>query len=356
MARYEPILVTRTPAQSTSPTLTEIDEFIIKERLSYSQELLGGGAINFAIDPDEQSQDIKDILIDIADNPCEVWLYRDGSIVQAGPIIGVQMQSGTINIVTRSLLYYLRYMFVTSDLVYSSIDQYTIAKGLVDHWQSKDYGNYGIDTSGIGTSGQTRSYTYRAEERPNVLRKIEQMADNLNGFEFYVDPSTRDLELTDRRGSDKSASVVIDGRGIVTQGAYFSVAQGDYANEVYAIGADYEDSSPAVGTETNTAARNAWGLAGLVISVDGVTQQGTLEDYAQTALDAVEAMQFQPTGSQQLIPVQGAGIDDFDVGDTVTYEFDFGFGLVALTRDIWQKHVSVDKSGQEFISVEFLNG
>ncbi len=353
-ARYEAILVERVPNISSAPTLTEIDEIIVKEKLSWSEELIGdGGFISFALEPDQQSQDIKDILIDISQIACEIKLYRDGTAVQMGPIIGLQTQGPTLNVVCRAAGYYLKYMFVTSDITHTNVDQYTIGKGLIDHWQALDYGDYGLITSAIGTSGDLRTVSYFADETPNILRKIEQLADNLTGFEFYIDPTNRNVIFTSRRGSDKSASVIIDSRAIVSPNTHFSVAFEDYANHAIAAGANQEGTTTIVGTKTNATEMAKWGRAGAAINIDGVTQQGTIDDYAQSLLDTSDHLHFIP-GAGSAFPIKGASVEDFETGDTITWVYDYGLGLIELQRDVYKRIVKVDGAGMETLSLEFV--
>lgn len=355
--RYEAILVKRVPNISSAPTLTEIDEIIVRENLAWSTELIGdGGFISFALEPDQQSQDIKDILVDISQTACEIRLYRNGTVVQMGPIIGVQTQGPTVNIVCRAAGYYLKYMFiVVENLQLTNVDQYTIGKRYVDDWQALDYGNFGLDTSGIGTSGIPRSVHMHGDEAPNVLRKLELLADNLNGFEFYVDPITRALVFTQRRGSDKSADVIIDSRAIVSPNTHFSVAFEDYANAAIAIGAD-QDASTGVGIrgyKNNVTEQAIWGRAGAAIHIDSVTEQGIIDDYAQSLLDTTDHLHFIP-GTGSAFPILGAGVEDFDTGDTITWVYDYGLGLVSLERDVYKRIVKIDGAGTETMSVEFV--
>lgn len=355
-ARYVPMLVKRTPNASggTAPTLDLIDEIIIHDKLTWSTELLtDGGMITFAAVPDQQSQDIKDILVDIAETACEIWLYRNDTIVQAGPIIGVQTQGSTIIIIARALAYYLKYMLVTSDLMYAAVDQYTIGKGLVDHWQDKTYGHFGIDTSSIGTSGLTRTIDYIAAEAPGVYSKLLELSGNADGFEWYVDPPSRELIFTSRRGSDKSADVILDSRAITSPNTHFSVAQSDYVSHAIAIGATVEDTTPRIGTKTNATAMAKFGRVGLSVSVDEADTQATVDDYAQSLLDAGDHVHFIPSVGSA-IPVLGAGVEDFDVGDTIHWVYDYGLGKFRVDRDVNKRFVNVTKQGEEAMTIELL--
>ena len=364
MPRYQAMLVDRIPQQSTSPTLTVVDEIIQHKKLSWSESLDGLGFIAIAIQPDQQSPEVHSRLLDLSAQGSEIWLYRDNVIVQAGPIIGIQPQGSTHNIICRALTYYLRYMFVTSDLAYSAVDQYTIGKGLVDHWQALDYGDFGIVTSGIGSSGVNRSANYPATEAPNVYKKLELLADADDGFEFYVDPTTRDLIFTSRKGSDKSATVIVDERNITSPNAFFSVAFEDFASRATAIGADVDQTTPVVGIATNTVLRDAWGLAGFAIGVDGVSTQLVIDEYATNVLNGIDHLHIMPSpsgtggassgGAGSIIPSVDLDPVTVEAGDTITWSYDYGYGTLEVARDIWSKTVSMDDSGTETMSLGFI--
>ncbi len=352
--RYDAMLVERIPQSGAGPTLNLIDEIIPKAKIGWSTELIGdGGFITLAAVPDQQSQEIKDILLDIAETACEIWLYRNDTKVQAGPIIGVQTQGPTIVIMARALAYYLRYMFVTTDLSYSAVDQYTIGKGLIDHWQALTFGDFGIDTSSISTSGFDRTIDYNADEAPNVFRKLEQLSDNVDGFEWHVNPFTRKMVFEARRGSDKSQDVILDSRAVASPNTHFSVAFGDYANHGIATGATVEGNTTRIGTKLDTVARAKWGRAGMAISVDEAETQQTIDDYAQSLVDTTAKLHFIPA-SGSAIPVLGASIEDFDVGDTIHWVYDYGLGKFRINRDVYKRFVSVSKEGEEQMSIEFI--
>ncbi len=358
------MLVTRVPQQSAGPTLTVIDELIYHRKLSWAESLDGLGFIALALQPDDQSIEVRNLLKDPSAQGLEIWLFRDNKMVQAGPLIGVQPQGSTHNIITRTLAYYLRYMFVTSDLSHSAVDQYTIGKGLVDHWQDLDWGDFGIDTSGIGTAGVVRTIDYPADEGPNVFKKLENLADADNGFEFFVDPTTRDLIFTARRGSDKSATVILDERNITSPNAFFSVAQGDFGSRAIAIGGSIESTTPVIGSKTNTTLRDAWGLAGMVIAVDAVSTQATIDEYAQNLLNSIDHLHIIPSpsgtggtesgGAGEILPSIDVDPETLSAGDTVTWSYDYGYGVLEVVRDIWQKTVSVDDAGTETLSLGFV--
>lgn len=354
MARYTPMLVKRVPAESSGPTLSLVDEIIVHDKLTWSTELLtDGGMITFACVPDQQSKEIRDILLDIAEIACEIWLYRNDVMVQAGPIIGVQTQGATIVITVRALAYYLKYMYITANLEYDTIDQYTIGKGLINHWQALDYGNFGIDTSGIGTAGHTRTIKYARDEGPNVYTKLMELSGNVDGFEWYVDPATRDMIFTDRRGSDKSSSVILDHRAILSPNTHFSVAAGDYTNHAIGIGSAAEGDEVLYGYAVNLQSQAKFGRAGIIVNVAEADTLNTVLNYASAVIVAGDHIHFTPaTGSA--IPVLGASVPDFDVGDTIHWVYDYGLGKFRVDRDVSKRFVNVSKNGEETMTIELL--
>ncbi len=363
--RYQAMLVERNPVESAGPILTAFDEIIVHDKLTWGESLDGLGFIAFALQPDQQSALVKARLRNISAQGLEVWLYRDNLMVMAGPLIGLQPQGSTHSVIVRSLAYYLRYMFVTSDLSYTAVDQYTIAKGLVDHWQALDYGNFGIDTSGIGTAGVVRTIDYKADEGPNVFRKIENLADADNGFEFYVDPLSRDLIFTDRRGADQTGAggIIIDERNITSPRAFYSVAAGDFATHAIAIGGSVDSDTPVIGVTSGGTPMFAWGRAGFVIAVDAVETQSVIDEYALNLFNSMNVVSFSPSpagsggaesgSAGSLIPSAGVDPATIEVGDTIVWSFDYGYGIIELNRDIWSKTVNVDDSGTESIGLRF---
>jgi hypothetical protein len=242
-------------------------------------------------------------------------------------------------------------MWLTTDLAYSAVDQFTIAKGLVDHWQALSYGNYGIDTSGVGTSGVTRYRTYVFAEQHNVLRRLLELGAVDDGFDAHVDPDTRALVLSyPQRGTPLTSSVVLDARNISDDSILVSIAPGDLASEAFGLGTG-SASTRMTSTQSDTGRRAAFGRAGVAANFDGVSVQGTLDDHTAALLTARTEQLVVPTAG--LIPVVDVDVDSFDPGDTVRYEFDAGLGLVTLDRRVLRKVVTVDDNGAETIAVAF---
>jgi hypothetical protein len=274
----------------------------------------------------------------------ELFIHRDDVRVHRGPIVGLTInglgESWTFH--SRGPLYWLHYMYVLAATTHSTVDQFTIAAGLIDQWQSEDYGDFGLDTSGVGTSGTTRDRTY--DEGDDVYQRLIELAEVADGFDVWVDMDDLDVHFG-TKGSDLTGSVVLDRRGLVDAGLSISFAAGDLASQALGLNTD---EIPLTSTHENTTLRNSFGKTGVVGAFDKVTVQATLDDHAQ----ALQEARTRPLVSPQprLFPVSGAGVLDFTTGDTVQFAPRIGVDLV-LERRVQRKTVSVGDDGSEEIGV-----
>lgn len=341
-------MAARTPAQLAAPTLTEVER-IAFDGLSWETEVNRAGSIQVGCVVDKLAAPIKARLRNLDQFPTELRVHRDGVVMAAGPITGGGIQGSTLTLYARGLLYYLRYMLVTADLTYAAVDQHLIAKGLVDHWQNLDYGNFGIDTSGITASGVTRDRTYKANELPNIGHVVELLSQVDNGFDATVNPSSRALVLHHpEQGIDRTATVHLDARNITDAGVSFSVAAEDVASDAFGVGTGEE---PFTAHKFDAAVRASFGRSGVGQTFDGVAQQATLDGHTQALLASRAVQWFQPAPG--LFPVTDADVDDFDAGDTVSFSYDSGLGLHTGPYRVAAKRVQVDADGAETISVGF---
>lgn len=355
MDRFEVVLAARVHQPATSPVLTEINRLVVKD-ISYTEELNRPGVAALVCPVESLSENVKTYLNSLDAAPCEVWVYYDGVRVWAGEIqsLGIQDQSVTLNCV--GLLGYTNRMFVTSTLTYAAQDQFTIAKGLVDHWQALSYGNYGLNTSGIGVSTVVRDRTYEVSERHNIGTRLQELGAVDQGFDTYVDPVTRELVLQyPFRGQDLSASVFLDERNIDSADIVVSVAPGELVSDGIFVGtaqgADGQGQT-LVAQRSNATLRAAFGRSGGSASYDGVSVLATLQQHGDAFLSARSQQFFQP--GVTVIPRAGCRIGDVHPGDLVSYSYDAGIGLQAGVFRVAKVRVSVAESGKQRLGLEFV--
>lgn len=355
MATFTASLVARVPASSGAPTLSEVDRLVF-EQLSYTDELNRPGSATVGCPIRALSDAVKDRLAALDKFPCEVRIYRDSTIAWAGEVQTVSVQDQTVSLNCAGLLGYTFRMGVTSDLTYAAVEQFTIAKGLVDHWQGQAHGNYGIDTASVGTSGVVRDRTYLRDELHNIGTRLQELGAVINGFDMHVNPTTRALVLSyPQRGVDLTASVFFDRRNIDSASVALSVAPDDLVTDLSATGT----FATAAGANTvtysaraNTTLRASYGRSWAGQNFQNVTVATTVDGHGDAYLNARNGVMFQP--GVTLKPRVGADVGDFGPGDTVSYSYDAGLGVQSGTYRVAKVTTAVDKGGSQSLGVEFV--
>lgn len=351
---YTVTVSSRVPQSSGAPTVTEVDELKPIGSISYADELNGEGEASLSVEPEAVPSNVAALLKDLRVNPCELNIYRSNVVVWKGPLLSCQLQGPTLTLNARGLLYYLRYMTLEADLLYTSAtDQFTIGKGLVDAYQALSYGNYGIVTSGISTSGITRVRRYPYKENQNVFERLIELAEIENGFDIWVVPSTRALSFDLEKGADKTATVFADVSNILNPNVFWSVSSEDIASDAIAVGVDDEGTPGIVGTANVAATRSSWGRATGFITADDVTSAGTIQDYAQRFVDTRKEQMFVPGPSTMV--VKDVEPVDFETGDIISYSIKIGnLGMVSVSRRVRSRRVTIDEIGQEDMELELV--
>src|SRR5262249_40669810 len=135
------------------------------------------------------------------------------------------------------LLYYLGYMAQASNFAQSA-DLATIVAALIDGWQSQSYANFGIDTTHLGTTGLFRTVSYTGSDLKYLSPILSDLrSGETGGFDLYCGPESPRLAMyVPRKGSDLTASVILDGRSIGDPVYMQSIAAGTTASEAYVTG------------------------------------------------------------------------------------------------------------------------
>lgn len=350
---YELVCVARIPSTQGVPTFLQVDP-IDWSGLSYADELSKPQQLNAGCQIAGLTEPVLQRLRDLAEQATELWLYRNGVLVFAGPLLGWQVQGEALTLNAQGLLAYLNMMVVQTDLVYKQADQFSIVTGLIDQWQNLDYGNFGIDTSGISSSGIKRDATYLKTELHNVGQRVFELGQHSNGFDVAVNPKSRKLELSyPQRGIDRSTgedAIVFDARNVTSPNIVASAAPGDVASEAFVTGTSATGGNPIYATASNTELRAKYGRTAVTASYQDVSVQATANDYA-TALEAAR-------GAALLIPgpdvrvTPDSDLRAYDVGDTVSYTLHEKLSVAGAFR-LRKRQVTVSQTGQESVTVQF---
>ncbi|MFC5947083.1 hypothetical protein ACFQH9_02170 [Pseudonocardia lutea] len=355
MAEFECVLAARVPQEVGPPNLVEVDRLVF-DTLKYTDELNRPGSASAGCPIRSLSDAVKERLSNLRNFPSELWVYADDGLAWAGEIQVASVAGQAVQLSAAGLLGYTFRMGVTADLVFSEDDQFLIGKALVDHWQDLPFGDYGLDTSGIGTSGVLRDRTYLASELHNIGTRLAELGAVENGFDIWVDPDTRELRFAyPTRGLDLSASVFLDERNIDSADVALSVAPDDLVSDgLFSGTTEYDDgeSQTLYVARANVAVREAYGRTWGSENFDKVSVLTTLEEHGDAYLAARAQQFFQPgvTVKSRI----GCEPGDFGPGDTVSYAYDAGLGLQAGAYRVSKLSVSVDRSNDQTMEVEFV--
>ena len=283
-AEYEVRWMQKVQQQSTSPTYFERGRLVPVigsasggGGLGWSRELCSDGFITVGVDPTSINDFQSATLLNMHLAPAELWLMRNGVLVQRGPIIAYQVEGQSLIIFARGMLYYLRYMWVFEFDDYISIDQALIVKGLIDNYQAEDYGNFGLDTSAITSHGVTRTRKYRPREFINYASEIRAMGQADNGYDIDYDLSADKVKLWyPQKGVDRSQQngvvdgVILDARGITNPNFADVVTAGKFGSSALVVGFDKEGGAyPYLAHNATT--RAGFGLSFVSGQIDGVS-------------------------------------------------------------------------------------
>lgn len=354
MTRYSVSLVARTPQASSNPTLVEIDRLVV-DSINYTDELNRPGTASLSVPVESLTAPVKDRLSALNLYPCEVWIYRGSTMVWAGEIQTIGLDGKSAQLGCTGLMGYLSRIGITADVTFTNLEEGSIVTSLINTGQNKPYGYYGISTFLVGTTGTTRSVTYLAKDTPNLGSKLSELAASDPGFDMWITPSDRRFRIATARGSDKSASVVLDRRVITSANVAMSVAPGDLATVMTATGQGQKlDGTQVsfVGNYLTSSARIAFGSSWISQSFDNVESQAELNSRASAFLSARSALMIQPGLSMR--PRPGVDVGSFGVGDTVGYAYDAGLGLQVGSYRVSKLSVSVNANGGEMLGVEFV--
>jgi hypothetical protein len=228
--------------------------------------------------------------------------------------------------------------------VFTGVDQALIADGLIDYWQNLDYGHYGITTGVSSPHGVLRDRTYLAKESHLIAQRMSELAAVQNGFDFQIDPLTREFTAVyPGLGVDRTDTLFIDARSVVDPSAQISAGPEDLISDAYAVGENI------VAHAVNTALRAAVGRAGFAASFNGVTEQATLDDHAAHILAERSSQLHDPAKTLFAIAFDW---DDFGLGDLVSFDYDYGAGLMSEQRRVVARTMGLTREGAQTITVE----
>ncbi|MDN3259597.1 hypothetical protein QWJ26_07165 [Streptomyces sp. CSDS2] len=279
-------------------------------------------------------------------------ILRDNAPIWAGIVWGAtaDLDAGTLTLTASGFHSYYKRRYLDGKRGYArkSVDQSVLLKDWISYANSN--GGIGTDISAVTARGHLRTREWSFYEFKNIAGAIEELADDLNGFNFRYEPfwatagvrighrlkvvsrGTETFPQLEHRASCNVTSVTYDGTQLATQ--------------AYAFGADLGTGAKPYASSSNPA-----------LTAPRMVSVATYSDIKTTASLLPKAAAIATVGSQpiavpsltvypgQFSPVQ------FLPGAVGTVIVDSGY--VALLEEfvITERRVGVDVNGTESISL-----
>lgn len=355
--QYELVVVARVPQSNGAPSFIQIDP-ISWTSITYGQKLSAPDTLDISVLVSTLTDPIKQRLKKPNEMATELWLYRNGKVVFAGPLAGGQISnSNELSLSANGLLSYLTWMVITNDLIYKATDQFDIVKGVIDNWQNGSFRNLGIDTTSAGLSGVTMDITYLKNEVNNVYTKVTDLAKASTGFDIQVDPASRKLQMFyPRKGVDRSdgpEAIVFDTRNVTDTNITFALGPLDLATDAFGVGtgSGQDDSKVFYSTAQNDELRSKFGAVGITGTFRDVPSQVINDTFTQSLIDARNETLWIPGPNVRVTP--DSDLNDYEVGDTVDYHLHNELDIQGAFR-LLARQIKVDQDGNESVSVSFV--
>jgi hypothetical protein len=325
----------------TMTDIADITQLSSGRRMSFG--LNKPGSLNLKM---KAYEEISDELVPVSRY---VRAERNGTTVWSGPIwqINDELPADDTNVSCVGWFELLNRRFTSERLVYTSQNAGTIAHSLLSHTNSLNaYSNTGI-TAGANTSSQTRTITY--ERNTPIGSSIDELSQVENGFDYYVDPVTRTLEITQKRQTvrDDVAFGFNTGADNVLAVSR-SIDASQMQNRVLAIG----KYSSYVADDTGS--QDTYGVFQSVSSLTDVSNDTILQAFASAELTVNryprQLWTFTPAPLSANSMSSFVPFDHFDIGDVVKLSVDRGRVQCAdQSVRVFAFDIEVDDDGNEKI-------
>lgn len=276
-------------------------------------------------------------------------IYRNGVAVWSGPIWTIEEQAGnnTIQVNAVGWIELLNHRIITADVTYTGINDGTIAFNLLNTINGG--ANPCVVTAGTNTGANTRTRTYKRDQ--NLGQEIQALSDVENGYDYYVDPAARTLQIR--------AQILTDRPTVI-----------------YGLGFGPNNLAEASRTMDGSTVCNRMVVTGsigqraLVSDAGSITTYGTMED-VQSLSDVPDSAillayggaevtyRLAPRTTYQLTPSTSSNIQlfqDFFIGDKIRLGVKVGrmkipaSGSTLQSIRIFGATLSIDNNGIEHLS------
>lgn len=353
LVKYELVAVARIPQVSGPPLFLEIDP-IDWTSLTWGETLNSPPELQVDLKIETITEPILQRLRTPHELPTELWLNRNGRRVFSGPLLGGAVNGENLSLTAQGTLVYTKMWNLEADYVQTDVDQADAVKYLITQWQNLEYGHFGLDVTGINPTGVLRTIEWKSAEIHWVYDRIMDFVGLADGYDIWVDPATRIVNLASpRRGIDRSSgedAIVFDSRNVTNSNVAFSMAPGDVASDGFGTATNSGADTPLISRFSNSELRSKFGRAATAGNFQ-VADQGSLDAAVQGLVNARDQVLLIP-GPDARVTLD-ADIASYDVGDTIAYQAHARLSGNGAYR-IRKRSVKVSGTGTESVSVEFV--
>jgi hypothetical protein len=254
-----------------------------------------------------------------------IYVDSDGVLIWGGIIWGRDYNSTaqTLNITAREFESYFERRVITSDAVFTNVDQLTVAQSLFNTAQAATNGNIGVIVP-TNTSGVLVSRTYYGYELKPVYGAVQDLSRALNGFDFYIDVSyvggvpTKTLQMGyPRLGTVYNAS---NASALVFELPAANIVEYTYpedgsivANTIRTIGAGSNEGKLIGYAQDATKISSGWPLLEDQVNYTDINNATLL---AQLATGQVSAVSYPPVTMTVVVPADVTpDFTTYNIGD-----------------------------------------
>lgn len=274
----------------------------------------------------------------------EIWVWRNGTLITCGPLWDAtpSSESASISCNAQNLLDYFDVRLI-GDAEYNVIDQVNIAWDLIADSQALTGGGLNI-VAGTLDTGITRSAKWIKFDNKYILEAITDFSEMTDGFDFYINPSTRAFHARYPRPQVDRGLTLVWKKHIRRYSVQF---MGKYLRNTVRVSATEPNYAEAV----DTTSRTTYGLREYGDTYRDAPTASELSDYASKLRDKRKDVKNYPT-----VMIDPSVIDIFDpnviqYGDKVRIIINDGYVNIDQQYRYITAQVSVDKQGAETVVI-----
>ncbi len=323
--------------------------------VNYSEAHLGAGSADVRF-PIAQAVDAVGTSLVTRENfrprRSWIWIERDRVVVWSGMLesVNTSPETGEMTATAKGPLEYFRRRYFHTDKTWTTIDQLTIAREMIDHAQAVSGGSIGVKTTDTNTSGVTRARTFLGRERKNYGEALEQLAGVVNGFDFrfdsFLNPASDDYEIefrTSYPATGRTTALVFE------HGVNCAITETDEdgsagANYITSTGAG-EKTAMLIATCFDAAALLVEPLLERTLGRPDVTIQATLLEHCERELE--RRLDDAIFVRVRMYPGATPGIGSYLMGDRVRLIYSDAYQSLDRTMRIASRAVEVVGGAEE---------